>query len=70
MMAMNFLYQIFGNEDNEYGTAQEISDFVNFSPEEAADQVLTAWDEIEEDLLELGGITPTTTYKEFVNVNV
>jgi hypothetical protein len=70
MMAMNFLYQIFGNEDNEYGTAQEISDFVNFSPEEAADQVLTAWDEIEEDLMELGGITPTTTYKEFVNVNV
>lgn len=70
MMAMNFLYQIYGNENQEFGTAQEISDFVNFSPEEAADDILTAWEEIEEDLLELGGITPTNLYEELAHVNV
>lgn len=58
MMAMNFLYQTYGNEDQEFSTAQEISDMVNFAPEEAADDVLTAWDQIEPELLEIAEITP------------
>lgn len=62
MAAMNFLYQIY-NED-----PADIADLVNNNPEKAADDVLLAWDEIEDELLELAGITNTT--KENSNVNV
>lgn len=71
MMAMNFLYQTYGNEDHEFSTAQEISDMVNFAPEEAADDVLTAWDQIEDELLEIAEITPVKSkYKEYGYDNV
>jgi hypothetical protein len=71
MMAMNFLYQTYGNEDSEYGTAQEISDLVNFAPDQAADDVLTAWDQIEPELLEIAEITPVKGgWKENDYVNV
>lgn len=70
MMAMNFLYQTYGNEDFEGSTAQEISDLVNFAPEQAADDVLQAWEEIEPELLEIAEITPTSLYKEYADVNV
>lgn len=70
MMAMNFLYQIYGNEEREGATARDISDSVNLYPEEAADDVLRAWEEIELDLMELGEITPNYIYKERANVNV
>lgn len=63
MMAMNFLYQTYGNENFEGSTAQEISDTVNWSPEQAADDVMCAWEEIEEELLELGEITTTQPIK-------
>jgi len=72
LMAMNFLYQTYGNEDYEGQTAQEIADLVNWAPEHAADDVLCAWDEIEPELLEIGGITPIETTKKkgnpYVNV--
>lgn len=59
MMAMNFLYQTYGNESFEGSTAQEISDMVNWAPEQAADDIMCAWEEIESELLEIGGITTT-----------
>lgn len=65
MMAMNFLYQMYGNDDTT--TAKDISDLVNFEPEMAADDVLSAWDAAEPDLLELAEITPV---KENAYVNV
>lgn len=70
MMAMNFLYQTYGNDDFEGQTAQEISDLVNYDPEKAADDVLMAWEEIEEELLDIAGIIPVNTTKENYDVNV
>jgi hypothetical protein len=72
MMAMNFLYQTYGNENYEHSTAQEISDLVNFAPDQAADDVLCAWDEIEDELLEIAEITPVKSRinKEFSYDNV
>lgn len=70
MAAMNFLYQIYGDEDNPSKTKQEISDRVNFDQEWAADDVMLAWETLEDDLLELGGIVDVDTVggKQHVNV--
>ena len=70
MAAMNFLYQVYGNDEDPRNTKQEISDRVNFDQEWAADDIMVAWETLEDDLLELGGIVDVDPVGGKHHVNV
>ena len=56
MAAMNFIYEIYGNERSQQYNRNTISNLVNHDIGEAADLVCEIWEEMEPELCELAGI--------------
>lgn len=69
-MAMNFLWELYGNNESDSWNADAIADLVQDKPVEALDIINEIWAEMEEELCEMAGIEMGNLTKEDGNETV